>query len=387
MSFSINTNAGAMAAIRTLTETNRQLEVSQNRLNTGFKVSGAKDIASTFAIAQGLRSDIAAFKAVSESISFGKATANVALKASENVGNILSQIKEKVVQAQGSNVDRTAIQRDITSLVSQVTATVDAAQFNGVNLLDNVDPSLSVLAGLNRTDPSSAPTAFNITVNRQNLTAANLGISGINVANGSVTLTASADLAFADGDTISFTVGGNTTTFEFVDDPAADALTAAGNVAVTYDGALSAGENLAALWTSMRDEGFAVSFNSNGTYNITHNAGSVTASTDTFATGTLDATVNAAGNPAGALTTIENALTTAKTAMASFGTTVKQLETQASFVKELTDVLTEGVGILVDADLAEESAKLQSLQTRQQLGIQALSIANQAPSAILGLFR
>jgi len=72
---------------------------------------------------------------------------------------------------------------------------------------------------------------------------------------------------------------------------------------------------------------------------------------------------------------------------AALGTSVKQLETQGSFVKELTDVLTEGVGVLVDADLAEESANLQAVQTRQQLGIQALAIANQGPGAVLALFR
>ena len=56
-------------------------------------------------------------------------------------------------------------------------------------------------------------------------------------------------------------------------------------------------------------------------------------------------------------------------------------------MKSLQDVLTEGVGTLVDANMAEESANLQAAQTRQQLGIQALSIANQGPSAILSLFR
>ena len=57
------------------------------------------------------------------------------------------------------------------------------------------------------------------------------------------------------------------------------------------------------------------------------------------------------------------------------------------FVTKLSDSLTNGIGNLVDADLAQESARLQSLQTKQQLGIQALSIANQAPSAVLALFR
>ena len=61
--------------------------------------------------------------------------------------------------------------------------------------------------------------------------------------------------------------------------------------------------------------------------------------------------------------------------------------TTAIFVSKLTDVLTTGVGNLVDADLAKESARLQALQVQQQLGAQALSIANQAPQIILSLFK
>jgi flagellin len=69
------------------------------------------------------------------------------------------------------------------------------------------------------------------------------------------------------------------------------------------------------------------------------------------------------------------------------GTGSKKLSIHKDFIGKLSDELTKGIGNLVDADLAKESAKLQSLQTKQQLGIQALSIANQAPQAILSLFR
>ncbi|WP_368664859.1 flagellin, partial [Caulobacter sp. Root655] len=69
------------------------------------------------------------------------------------------------------------------------------------------------------------------------------------------------------------------------------------------------------------------------------------------------------------------------------GTSSTGLDTHLTFVGKLQDSLDAGVGNLVDADLAKESAKLQSLQTKQQLGIQALSIANQSSSSILSLFR
>ncbi|MCF8878470.1 flagellin [Hyphobacterium sp. SN044] len=74
-------------------------------------------------------------------------------------------------------------------------------------------------------------------------------------------------------------------------------------------------------------------------------------------------------------------------ALARLGTKSKALEIHSTFVTKLSDSLTEGIGNLVDADLARESARLQSLQVKQQLGIQALSIANQSPQSILSFFR
>ena len=74
-------------------------------------------------------------------------------------------------------------------------------------------------------------------------------------------------------------------------------------------------------------------------------------------------------------------------ALATLGTSSNALDTHLNFVSNLQDTLTTGIGNLVNADLAKESATLQALQTKQQLGIQALSIANSASSALLGLFR
>ncbi|WP_419254442.1 flagellin [Caulobacter sp. ErkDOM-YI] len=87
------------------------------------------------------------------------------------------------------------------------------------------------------------------------------------------------------------------------------------------------------------------------------------------------------------ITTVTDALGTATNKLASLGTSSTGLDTHLTFVGKLQDSLDAGVGNLVDADLAKESARLQSLQTKQQLGIQALSIANSSSSSILSLFR
>lgn len=88
-----------------------------------------------------------------------------------------------------------------------------------------------------------------------------------------------------------------------------------------------------------------------------------------------------------ALANVETLIQSSIDAAAEFGSVQGRIETQADFVSKLTDSLKSGIGTLVDADMEEASARLQALQVQQQLGVQALSIANQAPQSILSLFR
>ena len=88
-----------------------------------------------------------------------------------------------------------------------------------------------------------------------------------------------------------------------------------------------------------------------------------------------------------ALGDVNDSIAAVSAALARMGTKSKALETHSTFVGKLQDALEAGVGNLVDADLAKESAKLQALQTKQQLGVQALGIANQSPQMLLGLFQ
>ncbi|MEW5686325.1 MAG: flagellin [Pseudomonadota bacterium] len=89
----------------------------------------------------------------------------------------------------------------------------------------------------------------------------------------------------------------------------------------------------------------------------------------------------------GALAQLTLSIGKVNQALGNLGSQAKQLDAHLDFVSKLTDVLESGVGNLVDADLAKESAKLQALQVQQQLGAQALSIANSAPQIVLQLFR
>ena len=87
------------------------------------------------------------------------------------------------------------------------------------------------------------------------------------------------------------------------------------------------------------------------------------------------------------LTAVSASIDKVSASLARLGTKSKALSTHLTFVGKLSDALEAGVGNLVDADLAKESAKLQALQTKQQLGVQALGIANQTPQLVLSLFR
>ncbi len=88
-----------------------------------------------------------------------------------------------------------------------------------------------------------------------------------------------------------------------------------------------------------------------------------------------------------ALAQLNTSITNVNASLARLGSMGKQLETHNTFLGNLQDQFVAGIGNLVDADLAVESAKLQALQVKQQLGIQALSIANQQPQSILSLFQ
>jgi len=279
---SILTNNSAIVALQTLRTIGSNLETTQSQISTGKKVGSAADNAASFAISEVMESDVAGFRAISESLSLGESTVAVGLAASEQITDILIDVKEKIISAQSENVDFTKIQADIAVQVAQVASIVSAAQFNGANLLaTDVDgaggTSVSVISSLDRVG-STAPTPATITIN-------------------SVDFEANLDLA----------------------------------------------TNLTAI-------------------------------TDTATAAT-------------ALGEIEGFIQTAVNGSAALGASLNRIQGQSEFVGQLTDSLRTGIGALVDADLEEASARLQALQVQQQLGIQALSIANQQPQNILALFR
>ncbi len=270
MALSVNTNVGAMLALQNLGKTNAAMEKTQLAITTGLRVSGPKEDASSYAIAQNMRGDIAGLNSVKTALANGEATVNTAVTAGQSIADLLTEMKAKVVQANQAGLDtasRTSLHNDFVALRDQISTIVATAEFNGTNLVNGSASATSVL---------STVEGSTIAVAAQKMDATTLAINA-NVLNTS--------------------------------------------------------------------------------------AGAATA-----------------------LTAIDAAITSVSDKLAALGSVAKRIEVQADFTTKLTDILKAGVGTLVDADLAEESAKLQSLQIKQQLGVQALSIANSGPQAILSLF-
>ena len=275
MAFSVNTNAGAFAALQNLNKTTGQLNGLQTQINTGLKVASAKDDAATFAIAQTLRGDVAGLNAVKGSLDRASSTLDVAIAAGEAVSDLLIELKEKAVAAKDTGLDtasRTSINADFKQLRDQITSIVDNAEFNGTNAVKNGGSNISAITNDNGSN--------SITIAKQNLS----------LTGGQVKITATQDVSTA-------------------------ALASA------------------------------------------------------------------------AVTNLESSIKNVNTSLSALGSGSNRLDLQRTFVDSLSDNIEVGIGNLVDADLARVSADLQALQVKQQLGLQALSIANQAPGTVLSLFR
>ena len=117
---SINTNVAAMTALQTLSQTNKQLTETQNRISTGYRVADASDNAAYWSIATTMRSDNAALSTVQDALGLGAATVDTAYTAVNSSIKVVDQIKSKLVAARQPGVDRAKIQSEITELQSQL---------------------------------------------------------------------------------------------------------------------------------------------------------------------------------------------------------------------------------------------------------------------------
>ncbi|WP_372835709.1 flagellin N-terminal helical domain-containing protein [Puniceibacterium confluentis] len=427
---SILTNNGAMVALQTLKNINSNLGRIQSQISTGKSVANAKDNAAVWAISKVMESDVKGFKGISDSLNLGESTVSVARQASETVTDLLTQMKGKIVAAQEANVDRAKIQTDVAALRDQITSVVGAAQFNGLNLLSNTESdaaapaaivgsrNVDILSSLDRSGTGVA--ASNISVAKQDLGigANTLGTMSEEVgATATVAAGATATYATFAEDAATGILAGNSFGFTAVGivDSNGDAVNfdAAGGYVARDGDTLTdvANQMVARLNVASSEAGLKLSFSVNadteGQIDVTNNrelaididianvtqfdsAAGVDEADGTVGGGlelvaNIDVTTNEGAEAA--LNAIESLIQTSIDSASNFGSAQGRIETQADFITSLSDSLKSGIGTLVDADMEEASARLQALQVQQQLGVQALSIANQAPQSLLSLFR
>ena len=137
MANSINTNAGALVALQNLNNTSRDLSITQNRVNTGMKVSSAKDNGAIFAIATNQRAEMGALDAVKQSMQRGQSIVDVALAAGETITKALEEQKSLAVAIESSvagSAAETAYLADFNALGNEITKALGGANFDGVNL-------------------------------------------------------------------------------------------------------------------------------------------------------------------------------------------------------------------------------------------------------------
>ena len=412
---SILTNTSAMVALQTLNGINKNLATTQNEISTGKSIASARDNSAIWAISTVMESDVSGFKAISESLSLGSSTVAVARDASEQITGLLNDVKAKVVAAQESNVDRDKIQVDIDALRDQISSIAGAAQFNGLNLLSGT-ANVEILSSLDRSSDGTV-SASNITVERHDLNTsegafgttavANAGdlVTGTNTGSGLAGNAAASSVitiaSVEEGASYSITLTGALaidigTTPEVIEyvatgsDTTDSVAAALGGLVADYLSTANGGSASADVTTSQTGSTVTISQAGTGAAGDTLQVdlGEALGGTQDgglLALGTMDVTTDEGADQA--LDDIENLIQTAVDAAAEFGSVQGRIDIQADFIGKLTDSLKAGIGALVDADMEEASARLQALQVQQQLGIQSLSIANQAPQNILSLFR
>lgn len=271
---SVLTHTSAVLALRTLKSINTESDAIQKHLSTGLRISGATDSASNYAIAQGLRSELAAFDAVNQGLRAVIGLTKVSMAAATSVSDTLKDMRAKAVEGRNEGLtdqQRVIVAADFIGMRDQLDdMVVNQASFNGRNILQDGSSSVNVLINLQ---------GDSYTIDNYEIQAINLQL------------------------------------------------------------------------------------------------------------GLPDANLDSVANATAAETYVVEAMGTVSDALAGLGASTRFLEQQISFNESLSDATAEGLGNIVDADLARDSARFNALKVRNELSIQVVNIANQRPNVLLDLLR
>ncbi|MFB2549659.1 flagellin N-terminal helical domain-containing protein [Ensifer soli] len=319
---SILTNSAAMAALATLRTIGSNMETTQGRISSGYRVQTAADNSAYWSIATTMRSDNKALGTVQDALGLGAAKTDTAYTGLNNAIDVISEIKAKLVAAREPGVDKEKINKELAELKNQLVSTAKSASFSGENWLYN--DTTGTLGVKEMVGSFTRDASGNVTVGLVEFDAATSLLIDTNNAGLGILTKA------IDADTLKATASGTAANYYLVN---VNSTTSAAGTEI----------NLSLSTTNTQIDDM--------------------------------------------ISVVDSILSQATDAAANLGATNLRIEMQNSFMADLMDVIEKGVGRLVDADMNEESTRLKALQTQQQLGVQALSIANSNPESILSLFR
>lgn len=405
MATNVTLSGSVRSNLLALQRTQSAIDVTNGRLNTGKKVSSVIDDAVAYFSAKALDDRASDFSDRKANIDQAISTVNTALTATSAIDSLLKSLKGIVTSAKAATaVERGALQTQYNTVKSQIDQLVADASYQGLNLVSNSTATLTTQfseRSNSRLDITAQRlTTYNNGLNSQAASILNSLNTAVSVATGSaVTIRAGAVGLYYVAQVTSANVGITQTLVNYA---AASTAGTTGGVITTTASNVSGAYNASTASNYVQNTLQTVSglnvFAASKVYVFVDAALTGSFAITTVSNGTLwsatafdtNQTVNANQQFNEALdfllSSLDSAITQNNSTAKSLGTNVSILNTRLEFTKDYVNVQKEGSGKLVLADTNEEGANLVSLQTRQQLGIQALSFAGQTEQSVLRLF-
>jgi flagellin len=404
---SILNNPDALSALQSLQMTQQSLSTVQSQVSSGLKVATAADNSSYWSIAAQLTADSGVVSASNDALSQGQSVLATASSAINSVITTINSIQTALTQATEPGANIGEINTSLASLGKQLTDAVNAASFNGLNVLNGSVTALNFVSGYNASATGGSINTISFT------TQTLYGLATGNTSTSSTSQSTVSDAATMSQLQTQFTADSGDTTASAVSFSAPTATY--GNDAVYEDTANQAltvqsmgldGTVTTTTYTALDANGNTLAQEGTGglltfvppTPTATTGAASYAVTTTTTTPNSQNLLVQSGKdltnlNVTGA-TDAETSLSAADQALAQvtnyaglIGATQDRMTTAATFNTALMTNYSDGISGMVDANMNTASTQLQALQTQEQLGIQSLSIANQNAQLILKLFQ
>jgi len=382
MALSINTNVASLNAQRNVAKSQEGLATSLQRLSTGLRINSAKDDSAGLAISERFSSQIRGLNQAARNANDGISLVQTAEGALTEVGNNLQRIRELAVQASnGTNtqVDRDALNAEVTQLKSEIQRVSEQTNFNGTKLLDGSFSGVAFQVGANAGETITIASIANTQV-------ASLG-GTINRFSASVSASAITSFATA------IPAGGLT-----INGTDVGAIAAAGNSqerAGQITEAINRVSSTTGVGASYDATSGQVTLTSSAAVTVGGASGTVaiagfaagSVGTSTPAVGVNSVNVSSFTGAQDAIAMMDAALKSVNTSRGNLGAIQNRFSSTIANLQTTSENLSASRGRIVDADFAAETANLSKGQILQQAGTAMLSQANSLPQGVLGLLR